>query len=81
MANRIIELDDEKTWRKIIGIWQQSFIPGLRFKLVHEDIQVLWQQGILMAFPLQLFMALSVKEIIEIINREMGDASNKKSDL
>ena len=50
-----IELDDEKLWRKIIGIWQESSIPGLRFKLVHEDIQVLWQRGVLTTFPLQLF--------------------------
>ena len=72
-----IELDDEKTWRKIIGIWQESSIPGLRFKLVHEDIQVLWQRGVLTTFPLQLFMALSVKEIIEIINREMKNAASR----
>lgn len=77
MANKIIELDDEKTWRKIIGIWQESTIPGLRFKMVHEDIQVYWQWGMLMTFPLQLFMALSVNEIIEIINREMTNASNR----
>jgi len=72
-----IELDDEKTWRKIIGIWQESSIPGLRFKLVHEDIQVIWQRGVLTTFPLQLFMALSVKEIIEIINREITNAASR----
>jgi len=72
-----IELDDEKTWRKIIGIWQESSIPGLRFKLVHEDIQVIWQRGVLTTFPLQLFMALSVKEIIEIINREITNAARR----
>jgi hypothetical protein len=72
-----IELDDEKTWRKIIGIWQESSIPGLRFKLVHEDVQVLWQRGVITTFPLQLFMALSVKEIIEIINREMKNAASR----
>ena len=72
-----IELDDEKTWRKIIGIWQESSIPGLRFKLVHEDIQVIWQRGVLTTFPLQLFMALSVKEIIEIINREVTNAASR----
>lgn len=72
-----IELDDEKTWRKIIGIWQESSIPGLRFKLVHEDIQVIWQRGLLTTFPLQLFMALSVKEIIEIINREITNAASR----
>ena len=72
-----IELDDEKLWRKIIGIWQESSIPGLRFKLVHEDIQVLWQRGVLTTFPLQLFMALSVKEIIEIINREITNAASR----
>lgn len=72
-----IELDDEKTWRKIIGIWQESSIPGLRFKLVHEDVQVLWQRGVITTFPLQLFMALSVKEIIEIINREITNAARR----
>ena len=72
-----IELDDEKTWRKIIGIWQESSIPGLRFKLVHEDIQVIWQRGLLTTLPLQLFMALSVKEINEIINREITNAASK----
>ena len=72
-----IELDDEKTWRKIIGIWQESSIPGLRFKLVHEDIQVIWQRGLLTTLPLQLFMALSVKEINEIINREMKNAASR----
>ncbi len=72
-----IELDDEKTWRKIIGIWQESSIPGLRFKLVHEDIQVIWQRGLLTTLPLQLFMALSVKEINEIINREITNAASR----
>ena len=72
-----IELDDEKTWRKIIGIWQESSIPGLRFKLVREDIQVIWQRGLLTTLPLQLFMALSVKEIIEIINREITNAASR----
>ena len=72
-----IELDDEKTWRKIIGIWQESSIPGLRFKLVHEDIQVIWQRGVLTTLPLQLFMALSVKEINEIINREITNAASR----
>jgi hypothetical protein len=72
-----IELDDEKTWRKIIGIWQESSIPGLRFKLVREDIQVIWQRGLLTTLPLQLFMALSVKEINEIINREITNAASR----
>ena len=72
-----IELDDEKLWRKIIGIWQESLIHGLRLKLVHEDVQVLWQRGVITTFPLQLFMALSVKEIIEIINREMKNAASR----
>ena len=72
-----IELDDEKLWRKIIGIWQESLIPGLRLKLVHEDVQVLWQRGVITTCPLQLFMALSVKEIIEIINREMKNAASR----
>ena len=72
-----IELVDEKLWRKIIGIWQESLITGLRLKLVHEDVQVLWQRGVITTFPLQLFMALSVKEIIEIINREMKNAASR----
>ena len=71
MANQIIELSDEAVWRKIIGLWQASTIPGLRFKIVHEDVQIVWRGGLLKSIPLALFMALSVTEILEILNNKV----------
>lgn len=71
MADQIVELSDEAVWRKIIGLWQASSIPGLRFKIVHEDVHILWWGGPLKSIPLALFMALSVTEILEILNNEV----------
>ena len=62
---------DEDTWRKMLGIWEDSKIPGLVFRIKNESIEVVQGQRVMKTFPIPLFMALAPAEILEIIYKEL----------
>jgi len=63
--------NDEDTWRKMLGVWHESKIPGLVFRVVNESIEVVWGRRVIKTFAIPLFMALAPAEILEIIYEEM----------
>ena len=63
--------NDEDTWRKMLGVWHESKITGLVFRIKNEDIEVVWGRRVIKTFAIPLFMALAPTEILEIIYEEM----------
>jgi len=63
--------NDEDTWRKMLGVWHESKIPGLVFRVVNESIEVVRGRRVIKTFAIPLFMALAPIEILEIIYKEL----------
>ena len=63
--------NDEDTWRKMLGVWHESKITGLVFRIKNEDIEVVWGRRVIKTFAIPLFMALAPNEILEIIYEEL----------
>ena len=63
---------DDVTTRKIVGIWGLTkHIPGLKFTIVNEHMRISYLGGIVVDMPLNIFLNLAGKEIVEIIEKNL----------
>jgi hypothetical protein len=72
-----LDFDDETT-RKIVGMWGLTkHIPGLKFTIVNESMRIGYIRGFIVDIPLNIFLNLAGKEIVEIIERKLTEGEAK----
>ena len=64
---------DEVSFRKMIGIWSITKMPGLKMSVVGDKAVFVFKAGPLYDMPFDLFDKLEPLEIVELLEKKVED--------